>query len=158
MKKQKGVSVVEFALVAPVYFLLIFGIIEFGLLFWSDLTMQYAVREGARYAITGQVNLDPNTSNQQRYRAIIQKMDDSSMGLWNKVNPTISVSLNGGPFQQYGSASSYNTGMFGNAGDIVTLQLNCSWPLTTALIGNFFSGGTGTFTVGATMRNEAFPS
>lgn len=160
LKHAKGVAVVELAFIAPIYFLLILGIMEFGLLFWADLTMQYAVREGARYAITGQKNLDPEPSNPQRYRAIIYKMQDSSMGIWERVNPTIAVSLNGGSFTTYGNAASYNAGMFGSPGDIVTLRLDCTWPLTTTLIGGFFSNSNGErgFSVGATMRNEAFPS
>lgn len=156
LRKESGASIVEFALIAPIFFLLIFAIIEFGLLFWVDLTMQHAVREGARYAITGQVNLDPNTSDQQRYRAIIAKMNESSVGLWAKVDPDIKITLNGTTSTEYSDANSYNAGMFGQAGDIVTIQLDCKWPMFTGFISKFFSNGEHDFHVAATMRNEAF--
>ena len=94
-RRQHGAAVVEFALVSAVYLFLILLVIEFGLLFWIDLTMQHAVREGARYAITGQSNLDPNVSNQQRYLAVIEKMKEQSMGHWDDVHPQISITRGG---------------------------------------------------------------
>ena len=52
--RGRGQTLVEFALVAPVLFLLVFGIIEFGLLLHAYITMQHAVDEAARYAVTGE--------------------------------------------------------------------------------------------------------
>ena len=45
---ERGQSVVEFTLMLPLVFLILFGMIEFGLLFTHDLTIEYAVREGTR--------------------------------------------------------------------------------------------------------------
>ena len=42
---------VEFALVAPMFFLLLFGIIEAGRFIFYSETLNNATREGARYAI-----------------------------------------------------------------------------------------------------------
>ena len=42
---------VEFALVAPMFFALIMGTIELGRLMWVDHTLANATREGARYAM-----------------------------------------------------------------------------------------------------------
>ena len=44
-------AMVEFALVAPIFFLMIFGIIEGGRFILFYETLNNAVREGARYAI-----------------------------------------------------------------------------------------------------------
>ena len=157
-RRENGSSIVEFALVAPVFFFLFMGIIEFGILFWVNLTMQHAVREGARYAVTGQSNLDPNASNQQRYNAVIQDIKNNSMGLYGAVNPTIAIAINGGSSQSYGTPTSYNSGMFGGPGDIVMLQLNCTWPIMTPFVKPFFAstGGQYKFSVAATMRNESY--
>lgn len=46
-----GQALVEFALVAPVFFLLLFGIIEGGRFILYYETLSNATREGARYAI-----------------------------------------------------------------------------------------------------------
>jgi hypothetical protein len=49
--RQKGQSLAEFALVAPLFFLLLFGIIEAGRFIYYYETLSNATREGARYAI-----------------------------------------------------------------------------------------------------------
>ena len=51
IKNQDGATVVEFALIAPLLFLLIFGIIEFGLLLFNKHVITNACREGARAGI-----------------------------------------------------------------------------------------------------------
>lgn len=51
MRSEKGVSAVEFALIAPLLFALTFGIIEFALLLFDKAVVTNASREGARAAI-----------------------------------------------------------------------------------------------------------
>ncbi|MGQ0684365.1 TadE/TadG family type IV pilus assembly protein [Bradyrhizobium sp.] len=43
-------SALEFALIAPVFFLFIFGIIELGLLYWTQLGLQHGAEMAARCA------------------------------------------------------------------------------------------------------------
>ena len=45
---DRGQAMVEFAIVVPVFLLILVGILEFGFLMNHDLTIQYATREGAR--------------------------------------------------------------------------------------------------------------
>ena len=45
---EKGASAVEFALVLPVLLAILFGIIEFGFVFNNQISLNQAVREGAR--------------------------------------------------------------------------------------------------------------
>jgi hypothetical protein len=47
---------VEFALVAPIFFLVLFGIIEAGRFIYFYETLSHATREGARYAIVNGAN------------------------------------------------------------------------------------------------------
>ena len=47
----RGQTIVEFALIAPVFFILLFGIIDFGLMLNHRITLEHAVREGARYGM-----------------------------------------------------------------------------------------------------------
>jgi Flp pilus assembly protein TadG len=49
-RDQQGASAVEFALIAPVFFLFIFGIIAFGLLFWTQIGLQHGAEMAARCA------------------------------------------------------------------------------------------------------------
>lgn len=144
--RQAGATIVEFAIIAPVFLLLMIGVIELSMAYFANLTMQHAVREGARYAVTGNKDLDPNSSNQQRYQAVIQKMKDSSMGIYDKVSPVISVN----------GSSGTSSGMFGNSGDIVVISVDCSWTFATPMMAPFFKDGKWRFVVAATMRNESF--
>lgn len=51
--REKGAAMVEFAIILPVLLLLVFGIIEFGRAYNTQLTLTHAAREGVRtYAIT----------------------------------------------------------------------------------------------------------
>jgi Flp pilus assembly protein TadG len=50
---------VEFALVAPILLLLVFGIVQFGILFNNYLTLTDAVRAGARQAAVSRTLTDP---------------------------------------------------------------------------------------------------
>jgi len=51
MKNQKGAAVVEFAIVLPLLLVILFGIIEFGLIMYNKHIITNASREGARYGI-----------------------------------------------------------------------------------------------------------
>jgi Flp pilus assembly protein TadG len=150
-RRQGGATVVEMALVMPVFLLLMIGVNEQSKMFFANLTMQYAVREGGRYAITGLSDADPNVSNQQRYLAIIERMKTSSVGMYNKVAPVITTNN-----ITYTDSTSYNAAMFGQAGDILVIKIDCAWPLATPLLKPFFAGGKYKFTVAVTMLNENY--
>ena len=47
-KKRRAQSLVEFALIVPILFVLTMGIMEFGWLFRNYMTVHYSTREGAR--------------------------------------------------------------------------------------------------------------
>jgi len=51
MKDEKGVAAVEFAIIAALFFALLFGIIEFSLALYDKAVITNASREGAREAI-----------------------------------------------------------------------------------------------------------
>ncbi len=52
LQRQRGAALVEFAIVATVFFTALFGVIEFGRLLWTHNALRDAARRGARYAIT----------------------------------------------------------------------------------------------------------
>jgi Flp pilus assembly protein TadG len=53
---RRGASVVEFAIVAPLFFLLVFGMIEFGRMVMVQQVLTNASREGARRAVLSGVS------------------------------------------------------------------------------------------------------
>jgi hypothetical protein len=55
-RKGPGQALVEFALIAPLFFVLLFGIVEAGRFIFYYETLNNATREGARYAIVNGAN------------------------------------------------------------------------------------------------------
>jgi len=52
-KGERGQSLVEFALIVPLFLLLVFAIVDFGMGFYSWITVTNAAREGARFGVVG---------------------------------------------------------------------------------------------------------
>ena len=50
-RSERGASAVEFAIVLPVLFLVIAGIVDFGRYFFTQIQLTNAAREGARMAV-----------------------------------------------------------------------------------------------------------
>lgn len=58
--RSRGQALAEFALVAPIFFLILFGIIDFGRYVYYVQVLSNAAREGARYAIVhGELGIPP---------------------------------------------------------------------------------------------------
>ena len=51
-QERRGQAMAEFAIVAPVLFLVIAGTIQFGLIFWSQQTLTQIARDTGRWAAT----------------------------------------------------------------------------------------------------------
>lgn len=47
---ERGAALVEFAIVASVFLTVVFGVLEFGRLYWTHNALRDAARRGARYA------------------------------------------------------------------------------------------------------------
>lgn len=50
-RNERGATLVEFAIVASIFLTALFGVLEFGRLFWTHNALKDAARRGARYAI-----------------------------------------------------------------------------------------------------------
>ena len=146
--RSRGTTTVEFALTASLFFLLLFMVMDFSLYSFAKLTMQHAVREGARYAVTGQVDLDPQAKLDRR-RAVIQKIRDHSMGYFDDM-------LSEGDIEVTDSDGSAVSG-FGAPGESIVITFNCQWPILSPLTQAILSKSHYDFSVRTSMRNEEFP-
>jgi Flp pilus assembly protein TadG len=50
-RRSSGQSMVEFALILPLFLLLVFGVLDFGRAVYADSTITNAAREGARFGM-----------------------------------------------------------------------------------------------------------
>ncbi len=78
LQDRRGVSAVEFALVAPTLVLLLLGILEFGLFMAAEVTLSSAVAEVARFGITGQQA--PDTTREELIR---ERVEEAAAGLFD---------------------------------------------------------------------------
>lgn len=140
-----GGSAVEFALVAPMFFLLFFAVFDFARLFYAEMTLQNAVRQAGRYAVTGNYLPDPQHQGQNlsRVNSIIKVAQQAAGGL--SVSHIQISSLGGG------------NGSAGGPGDTVTISLTSTLQLMTPIVAGFFPNGAYTFTVSVSFKNEPFP-
>ncbi|ERI91501.1 TadE-like protein [Clostridiales bacterium oral taxon 876 str. F0540] len=111
IRNNKGQALVEFAIILPILLLLIMGIVQFGMMINSYLSIQYASREGARAGIVG--STDAEIKN--LIIANSQSLDAS------KITVTI-------------------TPDFANrkSGDALTVKLSYSYNLTVPIISSMF--------------------
>ena len=65
---RKGSAMIEFAMIAPVFFVLLLGIVENGIIYFASSTLQYATDNAARYIRTGQAQAANTTQAQLRTR------------------------------------------------------------------------------------------
>jgi Flp pilus assembly protein TadG len=72
LRDRRGQSLVEFAVVFPVFVLLLAGVIDFGLGLYSNVTVINAAREGARLGV---VLPGDTTAIEDRVRAIATGLD-----------------------------------------------------------------------------------
>ncbi len=153
---QRGAAAVEFALVSSVFFLLLFSVVDFGYLMWVNLTMQHAVREGARYAVTGRADLDPDPDPENlarnRYDAAIEEMKQSSMGLWTQLNTQVAMQT----VDSSGTVSDLPQQSAGSGDQILIIRLRCTAHALTPMLQPFLTDGVYRFDVSATMKNEAY--
>lgn len=113
---QRGQSLVEFALILPVFILLLAGMIDFGMGLYSYMTIQNAAREGARLGVTDCTATDCAS-------AVTSKAQAGAPGL------AITVSVTCAKADGTAEACSSST-----SGDSVTVGVSYNyamiWPLT----------------------------
>lgn len=154
-KDRRGQTMIEFAILAPLFLLLLFGIIDLAWMFYVNLTMQHAVREGTRLAVTGR-----SYGGMDRRDTLIAKIREASQGLYDRnlhdpKDPRIAVvdpsrvnfdNYTGSPVERDPGGSS----------QIIMVSLTYTSELLTPVLRPFFDGGAYTFTVRSTMTNEPF--
>jgi Flp pilus assembly protein TadG len=142
--ERRGEGLVEFALVLPMGLLLMFAVIDLGRYYFVRETLEHAVRQAGRYAITGQSSPPLN-----RVNSIAAVASNSAAGL-----DTTAIVI---------SSSAVGSGIWTNnwagaPGDNVKISLTTTIGFFTPGIGRYFGASqSNTFTVSVTFRNENFP-
>jgi Flp pilus assembly protein TadG len=78
---ERGASAVEFALVVPILFLLIFGIIDYGFLFYDSIGLRQGAREAARQAVVQQFDASCTTgTSMDKIACATKKATENTLG------------------------------------------------------------------------------
>jgi Flp pilus assembly protein TadG len=89
--RTRGQSLAEFALVFPVLMLVIGGVIQFGIIFWGQNTLNQVVRDAGRFAVT---QPDCSPTSRTGVTSAIANLT-SSMGVARLVSSTVTMPTNG---------------------------------------------------------------
>ena len=171
----KGSAAIEFALIAPVFFILLMGTIETGVIFFAQSTLQNAVNDTARMVRTGQTGCFTTSGGncvamtQAQFRAQICGEASAILQDCNGASLQFDVQAYASGFASASNSSPLVAGNLpaltvfnvGNACDVVLVRAFYKWPVFTPILGFFLenvAGGYHLLSTAAAFRNEPYTS
>lgn len=177
---RRGVTAIEFAVVAPAVFLTVAGVIELALVMFVATLSEGGLREASRFSITGFI--PPGMTREER---ILEILEEHTIGLVDmaqatvdyKVYPTFddigkpepftdnapaNGSYDGGEaFQDINGNGQWDSDMgaagLGGPGDIVLYTIEFDWELMTPLVSPFVgTNGKLAMKSSVAVKNEPF--
>lgn len=79
-KREEGQSLVEFAILLPLLLLIVCGIMDFGWLFYNQLSVQNCCREGARLACVSSADIETGEIEEKVTNRVMESMPDNLRG------------------------------------------------------------------------------
>ena len=159
-RSRSGSAAVEFALVALPFFAILFSLVETGLVFIGDATMQNAVKQAAREVRTGQVagedfDLPAFRKSLCSYSVFFDcskfKIDLKTYAKYSDI-PLVAPVKNG---QLDGSGFGYTAG---GANQIMALRVYYEWPIYTDVMAKALSSlSNGNYLMAATVAFKTEP-
>lgn len=179
-RRSDGASAIEFALVSMPVIVMIMGILEVAVILFVNVIMEGAIRDSARFGITGYT-----TGGKSRETIIREIIDDRTLGFvdmtkvdiqtivypdFDSIGPETYADANGNG--QYDGGETFfdingngvwdanpGTTSAGGAGAVVVYKVSYDWPLLTGLLAPVLGhDGLFSLSVSTAVRNEPFPS
>jgi Flp pilus assembly protein TadG len=171
----KGSAAVEFAMIAPVFFVLLMGTIEAGVIFFAQSALQNAVNDTARMVRTGQFNCYTTgsggtcqTMTQAQFRtqlcsevsALLSDCNGASLQFdVNAYAGGFGGATNSSPLDSNGNLPTLTNFTPGNPCDVVLVRAFYKWKVWTPALDYFLGtmpGGYHLLATAAAFRNEPF--
>ena len=171
---RKGSAAIEFAMVAPVFFVLLMGTIEAGVMFFAQSALQNALNDTARLVRTGQTACYTTSGGscvamtQDQFKTKLCSQVSTLLqscttgGLQFDVNayPSgYSAATNSSPLDSSKNLNNLTAFNVGSACDVVLVRAFYKWPVFTPGLNYFMANVAGNYHLLATaaaFRNEAF--
>jgi Flp pilus assembly protein TadG len=171
---DKGSAAIEFAFVAPVFFLLLMAILEVSIIFFAQSALQTAVGDAGRLVRTGQTSCFTKTGTtcnamtQAQFRT--QICQNVSVLLKDCTGPSLQFDVtpysggfgaasNSSPLDGSGNLPVLANFNVGNACDVVLVRAFYKWPVFTPVLKFFLANMNGSFhllAAATAFRNEPF--
>jgi Flp pilus assembly protein TadG len=185
-ENESGAAAIEFAVVSGAFFMLMFGIIEYGMIMLTQIAIESATNQVGRSASLG--NVSPGCADRVcSIRAIVTEktaslVDPQSINVSSTVvsspttatppiadicldNPATPYPPTGGcrVFQNndgiagYQQRGSLSTGTIGGAGEVVEIRVTYLWPVLFPIFrSSFGTNGVLTISSSTVVKNEPF--
>lgn len=162
LKGTDGATAVEFALIASVLFVLLFGIFEFAVALYDKGVIAYASREGARWGAAFYINPENGNATHPLCDDVKTHIENSVLSTYPLISFTGSAALMGccgrgcTPSSSWSTGGAYESGInYIENGDSITVQYQYDF----LVFGNLFKllgGATSGLTLQSTslMRDE----
>jgi len=134
-RRVYGQSLVEFALICPVFVMMVMGVVDFGRVFYTYEALANATREGARYCALHAHDTWASNQSSATSSRVIGELNGTV------ATPSVYGSAVGQPACDTAIAS----------GSTVTVSASTTFTPITPLIANLSPGGTINVTASATM-------
>ncbi len=162
-RDTRGVAAVEFAFIAPVFFLFVFGMIETGVMFMANSQLQKATDDAARMVRTGQAQAATMTQNDFR-NYICARISplmacNSDLQVDMRAYSAFGGAAYGSPMKNGNLDPGLNSYQTGNAGDVVLLRVFYQWHMLTPLIAPLMknvANGNHLMAATAAFQNEPY--
>ena len=165
-RNQRGVAAVQFAFIAPLFFCLLFAIIEVALIFFAGQTLETATQDTARLILTGQAQDagDTQTTFKNSLCGNIIALFNCQSGIYIDVKSYSSFSSIPNPLPApIDGSGNFSTSGFtyspGNPGDVVVVRVFYQWPIFVSTLGfnvANLTGGLYLLSSAAVFRNEPY--
>jgi Flp pilus assembly protein TadG len=140
-RNRRGSAAVEFALVAPVFFALLFAIMETGIMFFANQILETVTQQSARQILTGTAQ-GSSYADWSHFRdgvvcaQIPAVLNCSKISVSVKSYPSFGSVVTSNPIDAQGNFDPSVLGYSpGGPGDTVVVQLFYQWPLFVTGLG-----------------------
>lgn len=153
--RERGAYLVEFALVFPLFLLLVMGIVELGRYFFVQHTIQFATREGMRLATVGTRLNDQSGHAMTREASVIQRIKEKSAVAIDPTRLSIYIYPVAADFSDPANWQDLPPDA-GISLQYMRIRTRYTFRFVTPLIGAFFPTGGVQIEAQTTYRNEVF--